>query len=96
MKEALISPNEVAYAIVGWENFYTPIYGEIPNACRVAEVATSPFDVCPPFFWAPCQDTDTADTCYWDKTTDTVKPNPPAPPRPSPADQPVVTGAQTL
>lgn len=99
MKNALISPNEQVQYISGWVDYDTPIFSPIPNAERVAQVETTPFDVAPPLFWVECNDDVIADAWYYDAATSAiiqVPPPAPRPPRTVPADQPVVTGAQNL
>ena len=99
MKNALISPNEQIQYISGWVDYDTPIFSPIPNSERVAQVESTTFEVCPPLFWVECADNVNAEEWYFDGATSTILQIPapaPRPPRVVPADQPVVTGAQTL
>lgn len=72
MKAALIDPNasvqNFTWVSDGKGNWVKEFY-DIPNAERVAEVTTQPFDVAPPLFWISCDDTIVADQWYYDKVT---------------------------
>jgi hypothetical protein len=67
--KALISPNESFNLtwISGWDND-TPIYSEILNCQRVAEVEPDDktFDVAPPLHWVDCPD-DCSDSSWYFK-----------------------------
>ena len=54
MKNALISPTEKIYAANG------NLLGE-----RIADVATTEFEVAPPLFWVSCANDVVADEWYW-------------------------------
>lgn len=85
MKNALISPNEkpIKY-IVSWttDTPPEPIWGDIENSCRVAEVEVTPFEVSAPLFWVECADNVVADQFYYNTSTNEIYPVPPAPPKP--------------
>ena len=68
MKNALISPNETPVKYVSaWttDNPPEPIYTNLSNSCRVAEVLDQPFEVALPLFWTECQDDVKADKWYY-------------------------------
>lgn len=93
MKKALIDPTTTVYQVIGWDNTVTPpkpIFQEIPNSDRVAEVLSTPFEVAAPLFWVDCVDEAVADVWYFNTVTRivTIIPDPPA--------QPNVVGAQTV
>lgn len=99
MKNAIIDPRDPGVQITGWNTSVAPaqpISEAIPNSARVAEVASQTFPVADPLFWTPCADDVVADQWYYDTVTQNILIIPPAPPKPAAADQPVVTGAQTL
>jgi hypothetical protein len=97
MKNALISPNESVSYISGWTDSPKPqpIYTTIPNAERVAEVASTTFEVAPPLFWVTCADDVVQDQYYYDSVSTTIIQIPPTPPYPE-LTQPSGTGMQTL
>jgi hypothetical protein len=83
MKNALISPIEspVKY-ISGWttDTPPEPIYTQIENSCRVAEVEALTFEVALPLFWTPCNDDVRADQFYYNTNDKEIYPIPaPAP-----------------
>jgi hypothetical protein len=78
MKQALISPTEQVYSYDG------TLLGE-----RVAETATTPFEVAPPLFWMACNDDVVADRWYYNTVNFTIDLIP-VPPPPPPATEPVV------
>lgn len=98
MKNAIIDPRESVVKIIGWTSTTPPqaITEQIPNSARVAEVADATFPVAEPLFWVECADDVVADQWYYDTVQQICIIIPPAPPRPAAADQPAVTGAQTL
>jgi hypothetical protein len=79
--KALISPNEsfTLIWISAWEG-NTPIYSEILNCQRVAEVEPEAFEVAPPLHWVDCPEDCKADKWYFKdgacyiKPTDVPKP----------------------
>jgi len=79
--KALISPNESFNLtwISSWDGT-EPVYSEILNCQRVAEVELSPFEVAQPLFWVDCPDDCKADQWYFKdgavyiKPTDASKP----------------------
>ena len=85
MKNALISPNEkpIKY-ISGWtiDTPPEPIWSDIENSCRVAEVEVTPFEVSTPLFWVECADDVLADKFYYNTSDNNIYPVPPAPPKP--------------
>ena len=68
MKNALISPNEspIEY-LSGWttDTPPQPIYTQIENSCRVAEVSDQTFEIALPLFWTECKDDVVADQWYY-------------------------------
>lgn len=99
MKNAIIDPRQPVTKIAGWvpgTNPPQPIVEEIPNSARVAEVADQTFPVAEPLFWVTCADDVVSDRWYYDMISATIYVIPSPPPVPAAADQPVVTGAQTL
>lgn len=71
-KQALISPNETPIKYIsGWttDDPPQPIYSDIENSCRIAEVEIDPFIVAPPLFWVDCEDNVNA-TYYYYNTSD--------------------------
>ena len=86
MKNALISPNEspINY-ISGWttDTPPNPIYTQIENSCRVAEVSDQTFEVSPPLFWTDCEDDVVADQFYYNTNDKEIYPFPPPAPYPS-------------
>ena len=83
MKNALISPNESPIQYVsGWttDTPPEPIYTQIENSCRVAEVEIETFEVALPLFWTPCEDNVKADQFYYNTSDKEIYPMPePAP-----------------
>lgn len=91
---ALISTNEVVFYISGWndEKPQKPIYTQIENSQRVAEVSESTFETFFPLFWTECPEMVVADAWYFDSSSkEFVKV-----PEPAPMPQPIVSGAQNL
>lgn len=102
---ALISPNEISPYIVGWTynavtRRWEPVEADVPDSWRVAQVQETTFEVADPMFWTACADDVVADAWYYQTTTGEILPIPaPAPVPtevPAAADQPVVSGAQSL
>lgn len=100
MKAALVSPNEqvqtydwVSDGKGGWyQNWYF-----IPDAERIAEVTTQPFDIAPPLFWVSCADDDVvADQWYYNKNSQQcvqiIYPPRPAPQQTSTTDNSAAIG----
>ena len=85
MKNALISPNEspVKY-LSGWttDTPTEPIYTQIENSCRVAEVLDEPFEIGAPLFWMQCDNNVVADQFYYNTDDKEIYPKPPEPPKP--------------
>jgi hypothetical protein len=85
MKNALISPNESPIQYVsGWTTNTPPepIYTQIENSCRVAEVETKTFEMSLPLFWTPCDDNVKADKFYYNTSDKEIYPVPPSTPKP--------------
>jgi hypothetical protein len=91
---ALISPNEQVFYISGWNNEkpQQPIYTQVENAQRVAEICESTFEVAPPLFWMECSTNIVADAWYFDSVEQEFF----EVPSPAPKPQPIVVGAKTL
>jgi hypothetical protein len=83
-KNALISPTEspVQY-ISGWTTDVPPepIYTQIADSCRVAQVEDQTFEVSLPLFWAPCADDVLADKWYYNTGDNEIYPVPPPAPK---------------
>jgi hypothetical protein len=87
MKKALIDPNAPVMQITSWAlnpmtGKYNPVFTEIPNSDRVAEVAVADFPVCPPLFWVDCADDIAPDVWYYDNANQTIVLVPPPAPHP--------------
>jgi hypothetical protein len=101
MKNALIDPNAIVSYISSWtqtppkSGVYAPVYTQIANSARVAEVADTPFEVAEPLFWTSCADNTVADVYYYDKSNSAFVLTPDPAPMPEPV-QPQSTGTQTL
>jgi len=77
MKKALISPNEtVVRYISGWTQDVPakPIFSDLTNACRVAQVEDAEFDVAPPLYWIDCADDVNAYEFYFNTATNSIEP----------------------
>lgn len=103
--QALISPNEISPYIASWVynpqiKLWCPVFEDVPDSWRVAQVQADSFEVAPPLFWTDCANDVVADEWYYQESTGDILPIPaPAPiPETVPAaeNQPVVSGAQTL
>lgn len=85
MKNALISPNEspVKY-LSGWttDTPLEPIYIQIENSCRVAEVSDEPFEIGLPLFWVECDNDVKADYFYYNTLDKEIYPIPDPAPKP--------------
>lgn len=69
MKNALISPNESVQALTSWNEVngkWYPVFTDIPNGARIAEVADVPFEVAQPLFWVECADDVNGTEFYYD------------------------------
>ena len=86
MKNALISPNEspIEY-LSGWTTDIPPqpIYTQIENSCRVAEVSDQTFEIALPLFWTICADDVVADQFYYNTNDKEIYPVPDPAPYPS-------------
>ena len=75
MKKALISPSEAPIKYIsGWTTEDTPpqpIWSNIPNSCRVAEVEDTVFEVADTLFWVDVSDELAVQYIYYD-TVDQV------------------------
>ena len=95
MKKALIDPNAKVYFVASWAapvkkgEPYTPVFEEVPNSDRVADVVDAEFPVAEPLFWLDCSDNVVANEWYYDNVTLEFVVVPPPAPYPS-------AGSQTL
>ena len=73
--KALISPNESFNLtwISAWEDD-APVYSEILDFQRVAEVEPEAFEVAPPLFWIDCPEDCKADEWYFKDGACYIKP----------------------
>lgn len=76
--KALISPNEKVKYISEWQvtdivGEYSPIFSNIPNGQRIAEVLQNQFDVSDPLFWVDCDASVVPNKNYYDSTDSTIK-----------------------
>jgi hypothetical protein len=73
--KALISPNELFDLtwVSSW-NGDEPVYSEILDCQRVAEVEPTEFEVAPPLFWVDCPDDCKADAWYFKDGACYIKP----------------------
>jgi hypothetical protein len=73
--KALISPNESFNLtwISAWEDD-TPVYSEILDCQRVAEVEPQAFEVAPPLHWVDCPEDCVADQWYFKDGVCYIKP----------------------
>jgi hypothetical protein len=85
-KNALISPTEspVQY-ISGWTTDVPPepIFTQIADSCRVAQVEDQTFEVSLPLFWTPCADNVLADKWYYNTSDNQIYEKPAPAPYPS-------------
>lgn len=103
--QALISPNEISPYVASWTyniktSVWEPVFEDVPDSWRVAQVQEDSFEVAPPLFWTDCASDVVADEWYYQTSTGAILPIPaPAPiPETVPVadNQPAVSGAQTL
>lgn len=83
MKNALISPDEtVVRYISGWtsDNPPKPIFSNLANACRIAQVEDQTFEVAPPLYWVECADNVVAGDFYFNTQSNTIEQIPNLPP----------------
>lgn len=73
--KALISPNESFSLtwISSWNND-EPVYSEILDCLRIAEISSTPFEVAQPLFWIDCSDECKADEWYYKDGVCYIKP----------------------
>lgn len=77
MKKALISPSEAPIKYIsGWttetpDTPSEPIWSDVPNSCRVAEVEDAVFEVADTLFWVDVSDELATQYIYYD-TVDQV------------------------
>jgi hypothetical protein len=88
MKKALISPQENLEVVSEWKwdgKTWCPIYTEIENSARVAQVNESgtEFEVASPLFWIDCEDTVEMDQFYYDTLNKIIIKIPATIPQPS-------------
>lgn len=100
MKNALIDPTTYVSYVSSWaapvppSPYPAPIFTEIPNSARVAQVADATFDVAPPLFWTDCEDNVVADQWYYDTDTQQIIPVPA--PAPYPGTEGTTSGVQSV
>lgn len=103
--KALISPNEISPYIESWtyntaRNVWDPVFADVPDSWRVAQVQEETFEVAEPLFWTDCANDVVADEWYYQTSTGAILPIPAPAPIPEvvpvASAQPAVTGAQTL
>jgi hypothetical protein len=85
MKNALIAPMQAPVQYTsGWttDTLPKPIYTEIANSCRVAQVEIETFEVALPLFWTECSDDVIADQWYYNTSDNKIYPVPESPPAP--------------
>jgi hypothetical protein len=85
-KNALISPTESPVNYVsGWTADIPPepIYTQIADSCRVAQVEDQTFEVSLPLYWTPCADDVVADKWYYNTSDNEIYEKPASPPYPS-------------
>jgi len=84
-KNALISPTEspVQY-ISGWTTDIPPepIFTQIADSCRVAQVEDQTFEVSLPLFWKECANDVVADKWYYNTSDNEIYEKPASPPYP--------------
>jgi len=77
MKKALISPNEAPIKYISGYTEATadtpsePIWSDVPNSCRVAQIEDTVFEVADPLFWTDVSDELATQYIYYD-TVDQV------------------------
>jgi len=74
MKKALISPMEAPIKYISGyteDNPPEPIWSDVPNSCRVAEVEDNEFEVADTLFWVDISDELATQYIYYD-TVDQV------------------------
>lgn len=90
MPKALISSNESVQHISSWEQVYVtdgetpitdstpqiwePVFTDIANSQRVAQVEDNEFEVHPSLFWVDCNSSVTSEGYYYDSSDSTIKP----------------------
>lgn len=82
--KALIEPTStnVSY-IASWDTVYEndgvtikeyiPVLETLPNAARIAQIASSEFEVASPLFWVDCADDCDSFTHYYNTATNTIE-----------------------
>lgn len=76
MKKALISPNEAPIKYIsGWttDTPAEPIWSDVANSCRVAEVEDATFEVAGDLFWVDVSDELASQDIYYDTSEQTCK-----------------------
>lgn len=88
MKKALIDPNALAVYLMEWvknpvTDNYDPVFKELTNSSRVADVADAEFPVAEPLFWIDCADDVVPDIWYYNNVTSEILlvPSPPRHPK---------------
>jgi len=95
MKYAQVDIRQPAKAITGWIG-NQPIYTEIPNGACIVDVQAETYPVGDPLFWVECADNIEPWNWYYDQASQTCVVMPTPAPKTAGANQPVVSGAQTL
>jgi hypothetical protein len=99
--KALISPNEMSPYLESWTynprlKTWEPVYADVPDSWRVAQVQETTFEVASPLFWTDCADNVVADEWYYQTSTGLILQIPAPAPIPSAPSQQTTEGAQTL
>lgn len=103
--KALISPREISPYVAGWtynskSKQWEPVFDDVPDSWRVAQVQEDAFEIAEPLFWVDCADNIVADLWFYQTSTGEILPipDPASIPAETPAEsgQPTVVGAQTL
>lgn len=95
MKFALINPNQIATYISSWvwdfvNKTYIPVYSNYEDSQLVCDISETEFDVAPPLFWMPCDDSVQTYQWYLDTIEQTINQivNEPRPTNPPDYEQP--------
>lgn len=93
MKKALINTlNTDIFYVSSWVEVtpvtdpvsYTQNYTSITDACEIAEVSDSVFEVALPLFWVDCEDNVTPEEYYYNTSTKLIMQKPDDAPDPDP------------
>lgn len=89
MKVALIDPKTSVKYLSSWQEVdkkYVPVYSVIADSARVAQVESTSFPVCEPFFWTQCADNVVADQWYYNTANSVITKVPDPAPYPVPVE----------